>query len=419
MKKSLIGLSISMVLGSSTILAASPFSQEMDYGKKLEVKAKDKAFKHIDSNRANKHIQLVSLDASKINSNSQSLKFDFNNESFSLDQTNFKQTGNGTQIWKGRVNGASSFDELLNSGILVRNGEKITGNIRYNGELLAIRPLTTDGHVIYKVDESLMPQDHPADFANIKDQSDRQNKGKPPKGGTNPPDPGNEPDPGASETIRVMVHYTPAAASASGDINGLIDLAIAETQQGYDNSNVVINLQLAGKYQVNYTESGSFSTDLARYRNFDGVMDEIHATRDQVSADIGILLINNSSSCGLASSIGSTAETAFANAHWDCATGYYSFGHEIGHLQSARHDPRADSSTTPYAYGHGYRYTGDRNDWRTVMAYNCSGRFGGCPRINYWSNPYRTYNNQPMGTVSESHNARVLNETKATVASFR
>ncbi len=50
------------------------------------------------------------------------------------------------------------------------------------------------------------------------------------------------------------------------------------------------------------------------------------------------------------------------------------------------------------------------------MAYDCT---GGCPRLNYWSNPAVLYNGQPMGTTSTSHNQRVLNNTRATVAAFR
>jgi hypothetical protein len=220
----------------------------------------------------------------------------------------------------------------------------------------------------------------------------------------------------ANTVIRVMVNYTAAAAAAAGNISSLIDLAVAETNQGYTNSGVTITLQLASKSQVTYTESGSFSTDLSRYRGTaDGYMDSIHTTRNSVTADVAALLINNASSCGLASSIGSSASTAFVAVYWDCATGYYSFGHEIGHLQSARHDPANDPTTTPYAWGHGYQYTGSPK-WRTIMAYDCT---GGCPRLNYWSNPNNLYNGHAMGTTTKNHNARVLNDTRATVAAFR
>ncbi len=316
----------------------------------------------------------------------------------------------GTLVWSGVILDASTvavpfradrveFD-AANSVLLVKDGNTITGNIHFNTQWYKIRPLSTGAHAVVAVDSKAMPPDHPAAYAKLPVV-------KMP----------NKPLQVQADTaIRVMVHYTPAAASAAGNISSLIDLAVAETNQGYTNSGVLIDLFLATKAQVTYTESSSFSTDLSRYRGTtDGYMDSIHTTRNSVTADVGVLLINNASSCGLASSIGSTASTAFATAHWDCATGYYSFGHEIGHLQSARHDPATDSSTTPYAYGHGYRKTTSPS-WRTIMAYNCP---AGCPRLNYWSNPNKLYNGAPMGTASQSDNTRVLNNTRGTVAAFR
>lgn len=320
-------------------------------------------------------------------------------------------TKTGSLVWSGVIEDpgtaivpftaeAVRFDPM-NQVMLVKNNGNITGNVHFAGALYQIRPLKSGGHVIAEVNPAAMPPDHPPAYKNIKTY---RMKGS--DSGLNKVD----------TVIRVMVHYTSSAATASGNIAGLIDLAVAETNQGYTNSGVFIDLILAHRSQVSYTQSGSFSTDLSRYRGTsDGYMDGIHTTRNSVAADVGVLLINNSSSCGLASGIGSTASTAFAVAHWSCATGYYSFGHEIGHLQSARHDPATDPSTSPYAYGHGYRYTGSPS-WRTIMAYNCS---SGCPRLNYWSNPNRLYNGVPMGTTSQSDNTRVLNNTRGTVAAFR
>jgi hypothetical protein len=188
---------------------------------------------------------------------------------------------------------------------------------------------------------------------------------------------------------------------------------VAESNQGYVNSNVGINMVLAAYTTTTYATAG-MSTDLSRFRSTnDGIMDSIHALRDSSGADMAMLVANDASACGLASGIGSTASTAFATAYWDCITGYYSFAHELGHLQSARHDPATDGTNTPYAYGHGYRYG---SSWRTIMAYNCS---PSCPRINYWSNPAVLYGGVPMGTYDVSHNQRVLVGTKATVAGFR
>ncbi len=288
-----------------------------------------------------------------------------------------------------------------NTVLLVKSGKTITGNVHFNGEWYKIRPLKTGGHAIVAVNHAAMPPDHPKAYNRLREI---------------PMPTSGDPLDKVDTVIRVMVHYTSSAASASGNISALIDLAVAESNTGYTNSGVLIDLILAHKSQVTYTQSGSFSTDLSRYRGTsDGYMDSIHTTRNSVAADVGLLVINNSSSCGLASSIGSSASTAFADAHWDCITGYYSFAHEIGHLQSARHDPATDPSTSPYAYGHGYRKTTSPS-WRTIMAYNCP---AGCPRLNYWSNPNKLYNGVPMGTASQSDNTRVLNTTRGTVAAFR
>lgn len=218
--------------------------------------------------------------------------------------------------------------------------------------------------------------------------------------------------------IDVLVAYTPSAASASGDIVALIQLAVSETNQSYQNSGMSLRLRLAGTVQVNYTESGSFDTDLTRFRvTTDGYMDEIHSLRNTYGADVCVLILNNSQYCGLASRIEpvNDASTAFCAVHYDCATGYYSFGHEIGHLQGARHDRCVDASTTPYSYCHGYVYSSA--NWRTVMAYaTCC---ASCTRIQYWSNPRITHNGVAMGTTQYEDNARVLDETAGTVAAFR
>jgi hypothetical protein len=116
-----------------------------------------------------------------------------------------------------------------------------------------------------------------------------------------------------------------------------------------------------------------------------------------------------------------TAATAFQVTDRSCATGYYSFGHEFGHLQGARHDLYVDTTDTPYAYGHGYVYLTDR--WRTVMAYNdqcaASSPYTSCTRLQWWSNPVKTYGGAAMGVTGDSENYKVLNNTAYTVANFR
>lgn len=375
----------------------------------------DSAFDALANEPSSAKIDVVMVNAAALQADTDSLTLDLDiggPVKLTAQRGSAYYTDDGSLVWQGSIAETATrrvmtkdeiAEDALNSVMLVRNGDKITGNVRVLGQLYKIRPLHDARHVVVEVDDSAMPLDHPpADYRKLFENA--------------APLPADTKAVAANTVIRVLVNYTAAAASASGDINGLINLAVAESNQGYTNSAVQITLQLAAKSQITYTESGSFNTDLTRYRGTsDGYMDTIHSQRNTNTADVGVLLINNSSSCGLASAIGATASTAFAAAHWDCATGYYSFAHEIGHLQSARHDPTNDPTNTPYAYGHGFQSTA--GGWRTIMAYACSG--ANCTRINYWSNPNKTYGGRAMGTTSRNDNARVLNNTRATVAAFR
>jgi peptidyl-Asp metalloendopeptidase len=379
----------------------------------------DTAFVALQENPSAHSIVLMQVDSRIVSENSESigLSFDIGGPfELTAHRLNSYRTSDGMTVWRGVI-GDASFgarpkadpaeiaDDPLNSVMLVRNGNRITGNFRVFGQLYQIRPLHDARHAIVEVDEARMPPDHPdAAYRKLLEAAVQRDSAA-----------DAQPVPLAASTIRVMVNYTQAVKAAVGDVTGLITLAVAETNQGYANSGVDITMQLATSAQVSYTETGNFTTDLSRYRGTsDGFMDSIHAARNSSTADVAVLLVTNTAYCGLASAIGASAATAFVEVYWDCATGYYSFGHEIGHLQSARHDPANDPTNTPYAYGHGYQYAA--GGWRTIMAYACS---SGCTRVNYWSNPGNTYLGHAMGTTTRSDNHRVLNNTRATIAAFR
>lgn len=327
----------------------------------------------------------------------------------------------GSVVWSGVIENPDGLSvpfsadsvefDAVNSAMLVKNGDKITGNVHFNGEQYQIRPLKTGGHAIVEVEESALLPDHPEGYEPpVVRMPVRQElaKARAPRAPRGP----------QKSTINLMVSYTPFAVEKSGDIAGLIDLAVAESNQGYANSGVLINLVLVHKAMTPYGE-GDILKDLERFERIDdGRMDEVHALRDAHGADVMILILDNAArqACGVASGIGSTATSAFAVVHWECIAGQYTFAHEIGHLLSARHDPIADPTTKPFTYGHGYQYTkGPR--WRTIMAYPCAG--AACPRVNYWSNPKKKYNGKPMGTRATHDNVRVLNMTRSVMAGFR
>lgn len=220
--------------------------------------------------------------------------------------------------------------------------------------------------------------------------------------------------------IDIMVAYTDDARAAAGGtaaMKATILTALNETNQSYANSGVTTRLRLVHVEEYSYAETGNMSTDLTRFRtNGDGFFDTIHTLRNIYGADmLGLIVENGGAYCGLASTIMATATSAFQVTDRSCATGYYSFGHEFGHLQGARHDTYVDPTNTPYSYGHGYVKT-TAPMWRTVMAYGNA--CGGCTRIQYWSNPSKTYGGAPTG-VANTKNYLVLNNTDYTVANFR
>ena len=315
-------------------------------------------------------------------------------------------SNSGSKIWQGQLaslerqeTAPTLAQQQQNSAVLVERQGNITGTVRYDGTLYRIRPEGNGLHTVEQIDESQL-QDHADHYQDPATQNTAQGA--------------NASDTADGVTIDVLVAYTSKAASLSGDIDALIDLAITETNTGYSASGINANVNLVHKYQVNYTEASNSETDLNRLAaTNDGYMDDVHTLRSQHGADIVLLVHDTNGYCGQADAIYADADSAFAIVDYDCATGYYSFGHELGHLQGARHDPNNDPNTTPFAYGHGYQYAS--GGWRTVMAYNCS---GGCTRQLFWSNPDKTYNGVATGTSSASDNARVLNETASVMAAF-
>ncbi|MBN6152470.1 zinc-dependent metalloprotease [Xanthomonas sp. AmX2] len=403
---------IALCAAGTASAAGKPLFQSSQYVSKAV--AGEPALTRLLANPATSAVQRVQVDAAAVDGTQRQLELELLGQRVTATLLKTEQLEGGNSIWYGNLGAAATARgrtlsglDPLNSAILVRSGDTVTGTIRSNGRLFHLRPIS-GGHALVEVDERRLPADHPADYGLLPTIQMPQSLIDERVGTAGA-------SAGPTATIRVLVVATNQAVSGyGGNMQSLVQLAVAESNQGYVNSNVGINLVLAGYSTTSYAESGNFTTDLNRFRGTsDGYMDAIHTTRNSVAADVGVLVIDNSSYCGLASGIGSTAATAFAAVYWDCATGYYSFAHEIGHLQSARHDLATDPSTSPYPYGHGYRYG---NSWRTIMAYNCSSN---CPRLNYWSNPNISYGGVPMGNASTADNQRVLVNTKATIAGFR
>ncbi|NNF56854.1 MAG: T9SS type A sorting domain-containing protein [Rhodothermaceae bacterium] len=305
-------------------------------------------------------------------------------------------------------------DAASTNGIFVVRDGGITGTVRANHQLYTVRHLGDGLHAVVLLDERQF-QDHEEDYTDLVIDAAEEQRAQQRVVATMP-------------IMHLVVAYTAAAVTDLGSaaaVEALIQLAEDETNQGYINSDISARVALAYVYQTATTESSSTSTELTRiYDTSDGYYDELHTHRDTYAADIGIVITGDvfGSSCGRAY-VNASSSYAVGVVMQDCATGYYSFGHEIGHLQGMRHNPETDPSTTPYAYGHGKYYEPDVGTWspssdnyRTVLSYNCSYY---CPRVNWYSNPDISYNGEATGDASERDNARVLDQRAATMAAFR
>jgi hypothetical protein len=238
-------------------------------------------------------------------------------------------------------------------------------------------------------------------------------------------------------TIDVLVVYTDDARQVVGGTAAMeakIALAETETNAGYANSGVTQRVNVVHTAEVAYDESGfDWGETLARFRyhgsgysDFDAVTAPTTGLRDTYLADESVLIVEGDSQyCGMAylmNPLGPYFESsAFAVVAQSCATGYYSFGHEMGHNMGAHHDRANASGEGAFSYSYGYQ--APDKAFRTVMAYNCSPSPPGCLRVNHWSNPDVLYGGQPTGVVytatNSADNRRTLNNTAYTVANFR
>ncbi|MCP4544792.1 MAG: hypothetical protein GY832_47440 [Chloroflexi bacterium] len=314
-----------------------------------------------------------------------------------------ESNASGSFSWMGYLEGVDYGSIIL----VVRDGVMV-GSVNMPGAFYKIRYIGDGVHAIQEMDSGAFPPDgEPITALASKDALIEAFRA---------------PTADDGSTIDVLVVYTDDARAAVGGttaMENLIDQAIAETNTSYINSGIAQRVNLAHTAEVAYDESGfDWFITLSRLQlPSDGHLDNVQALRDTYCADEVVLIVNDNAWCGLAylmwESVSTTFENqAFALVYWACATGYYSFGHEMGHNMGARHDWYVDEDITPYSYSHGYVNATDR--WRTIMAYNseCAAQGFNCDRLQYWSNPSVLYGGDPMGVpagTSTSCNEGVLN----------
>jgi len=311
----------------------------------------------------------------------------------------------------GQVLSGTLLDEPDGSFILVTRQGVMVAEIRSpSGGAWYVHPAAGGTHAVRQInDEAFAPC-----------AVDAAMEIHPPAGPAKPP---QAFDPRATPEVAVMIVYTAQARDGAGgqsEIDAIIDLAISQANQTYTNSQVNAKLKLVYRGLVNYTESGSASTDIYRLQDpFDGYIDEVHAIRDCVGADVVSMFVNNFNACGIGflmccGGYPGFESNAFNVVDKDCITNF-SFAHEVGHNLGCHHDRDNAGGGAAFSYAYGYRTP--NQIYRTVMAYQPG------TRIGYFSNPNVSYQGYvlgvPLGQPTETHNALAISNTAPIAAGFR
>jgi hypothetical protein len=320
-------------------------------------------------------------------------------------RTSRSQKHVGSTLWYGKLEGPDRGEVTL-----VAVDGVLSGSVTANGRMFEIGFAGGGLHEVREVNAALFPtEDAPVESPDLIAATG--------------PTAAKVVSADAPGQIDVMVVWTPAARNAVGGsaaaIQSLVELAVANANASYVNSQIATSLRLVYSGEVDFTETPSaMSGDLSRLQGTnDGYIDQVHSLRNTYGADVVTLIGSGYAAAGycglgyLMSSVSTSfAGNAFNVVDQSCAGGYLSYAHEVGHNQGLHHDPANASGTPSYSYAYGFQ--DPSGAFRTVMSY------GGATRVQQFSNPNVFYGDRPTGTANQN-NALALSRTAATVASFR
>ena len=207
-------------------------------------------------------------------------------------------------------------------------------------------------------------------------------------------------------------------ANTEATMRTKLALAVSETNEAYSSTGVNTELVMVHAYRhPDYVESSfEVSLDDLQTEQISG----ISSNRQIYGADLVALIVGTSEYCGLAF-VGPDNSFMFSVTNQACATGYYTFGHEIGHNLGLYHDRGTEDACSTGGYNYGYR---DPNaNFRTIMSYDCeagecdNNAGGSCTRIAKFSNPNFLYNGLALGSSTED-NVRAMNDVRVEVAGY-
>jgi hypothetical protein len=323
-----------------------------------------------------------------------------------------ERNGVDAYVWSGRIEG----DDLSSVSIVVKDGAMVA-TISTLADRYAIEPGENGTHEVLDLDLTAFPNEldplHPITSNAVTSV---------------PAVVAND----SAAFVDILVVYTDdlrANLGSTAAAQAAASSAIAATNTAYQNSGVTMRVRLAGTLEVAYNETGDLEAALYAVTNTnDGIIDQVHTTRNQVGADdVAMITLNGGGGvCGIgwlmSSPSNGFASSAFNVTRWSCAVGNLSFPHELGHNFGLEHDRFVSPAGHP-AYSYGYGYVDTLGQFRDIMAY--TNACGSCTRVQYFSNPnilYQPYN-RPLGVIASASNSadnvQALNNVATVIANWR
>jgi peptidyl-Asp metalloendopeptidase len=335
----------------------------------------------------------------------------FDDASFSLTVADVAPYAGRGHTWSGTLDGVD-----LGYAVLAAHDGALVGHVIMPGAVYRIGYAPDGTQVVEEIDQAALPLEGHA----VEPPAPAVGEDLPADGEV----PGVAAD--AAVLIDVMVLYTAAARAAAGGTAAMqaeVNLAVAATNQAYQNNNLAQRLRLVFAGEASITE-GDFNAELDWLQ----VNPTVDWLRNVSRADVVSLITDHGPSpalCGVGFRM-RTNSTGFAPFGFSvvervCASSNLTFAHELGHNMGAHHDAYVtgvpDNALFPYSHG----YVDLVGKFRTIMAYPtlCSDAGLGCNKIPFFSTPGTTQSGRPIGTASTADNARTLSQTAATVANFR